>query len=62
MAGWEVVNATCHRLEVPGGWLYKTWDESIASDYYGLKFVVPGTVNVTFVPRESRDDKGAEPE
>jgi hypothetical protein len=45
-AEWEAVNATTHRLLVPGGWLYRTWSESLAGGT-----VVAGTVNVTFVPR-----------
>ena len=44
---WELVNGTCHRLPVPGGWLYKTWNESPFLE----DSVVPGTVCVVFVPQ-----------
>ena len=44
-AEWEAVNATTHRLLVPGGWLYRTW----LADAMG--YPVAGTVSVTLVPR-----------
>lgn len=50
MAEWERVNETTNRLAVPGGWLYKAWNESLAGDYYGIKTIAPGSVTVTFVP------------
>lgn len=56
MAEWEEVNRTTHRLPVPGGWLYKTWSESLVGDYYGLKTVAPGTVAVTFVPAAAQPE------
>ena len=44
-AEWEVVNATTHRLLVPGGWIYRTWVE----DSRG--WPVDTTVSVVFVAR-----------
>jgi len=50
-SAWEVVNDTTQRLPVPGGWLYQTWIESVAIDYYGQRTVTTSSINVTFVPR-----------
>jgi hypothetical protein len=44
-AEWGAVNATTHRLLVPGGWLYRTWLDDATG------YPVPATVTVTFVPR-----------
>jgi len=44
-AEWEAVNATTHRLLVPGGWIYRTWVE----DSRG--WPVDTTVSVVFVAR-----------
>lgn len=60
MSDWEEVNRTTHRLPVPGGWLYRTWSESMVGDYYGVKTVLAGTVNVTFVPEPAALRGGGE--
>lgn len=57
MTEWEQVNETTWRLAVPGGWLYKTWNETLYGDYFGLKTIAPGTVAVTFVPTPKEADR-----
>jgi hypothetical protein len=49
MSEWEGVNYTTRRLRVPGGWLYKTWNEG---RFWGTRTIAPGTLCVNFVPAE----------
>ena len=53
MSEWERVNDTCHRLRVPGGWLYRTW---LQWPFSTEVVVTASSVRQTFVP--DPDDEG----
>ena len=37
--------AACHRMRIPGGWIYRIWDE-----HGGERSVIPAASRVVFVP------------